>query len=299
MKLAKVTAADGSTAVALLEDSGAARLLDLSLSDSIASLADILHAPDPAAVVDRLLAGDSHELVAGTFTCLPPIDRQEVWAAGVTYKRSQVARMEESESAATHYDKVYTADRPELFLKATPGRVSGPGQPLRVRSDSNWTVPEPELALMVSPDLQVKGYTIGNDMSSRDIEGENPLYLPQAKCYRQCAGLGPCVLLAGEPLDMPGTLIELVIEREVSGNGENADREEIFRGQTSLERMARTFEDLVGWLGTENVFPDGVILMTGTGVVPPDDFTLIDGDVVSIEITGIGTLSNPVVKDPP
>jgi 2-dehydro-3-deoxy-D-arabinonate dehydratase len=219
---------------------------------------------------------------------LAPLDHQEVWAAGVTYKRSQVARMEESETGASHYDRVYTADRPELFYKANPGRVSGPGEPVRVRADSSWSVPEPELALVISPEMKLVGYTIGNDMSARDIEGENPLYLPQAKLYRQCAGLGPCILLAESPLNRAGTKISLRIDRK---------KKTVFKGETNLEQMARSFEDLIAWLGRENDFPKGVILMTGTGVVPDDDFSLQNDDQVSIEITGIGTLTNPVIKD--
>jgi len=289
MRLARVRTNGGSSGVAVLAENGSARLLDLSGSESIDSLADLLHSADPTAGVERLLEAGATELAAGSYTCLSPIDCQEVWAAGVTYKRSQVARMEESESAATHYDKVYTADRPELFLKATPHRVAGPGDPVRVRADSDWTVPEPELVLVISPDLRLVGYSIGNDVSARDIEGENPLYLPQAKCYREAAGLGPCVLLADSPLDRLGTEIGIKIDR---------GGEVVFEGTTNVDRMARTFEDLIEWLGRENVFPDGVVLMTGTGVVPPDEFTLEDGDTVSISITGIGTLTNPVVKDP-
>ena len=288
MRLAKVRTTEGTTGVAVLADDGSAQLLDLSSSESINSLADLLHSADPVAGVERLLSAGATGLAAGGYECLAPVDRQEVWAAGVTYKRSQEARMEESESAATHYDKVYTADRPELFLKATPHRVSGPGDPVRVRADSDWSVPEPEFALVISPDLRLVGYSIGNDMSARDIEGENPLYLPQAKCYREAAGLGPCVLLADGPLDRSGVEIELAIER---------GGEAVFGGTIQLDRMARTFEDLIDWLGRENVFPDGVVLMTGTGIVPPDEFTLEDGDSVSISITGIGTLSNPVAKD--
>lgn len=288
MKLAKVMTTQGDEHVAVLEAS-AALLLDLTGPDGPATLSDLLHGPDPVAACQRLLESGTTRVEEGGFTCLAPVDEQEIWAAGVTYKRSQVARMDESETGASHYDRVYSADRPELFLKATPHRVSGPGQPVRVRCDSQWSVPEPELALMISPDLRLVGYSIGNDMSARDIEGENPLYLPQAKVYRQCAGLGPCVLLASAELDRAGTKIVLQIERDGS---------EVFRGETSLEQMARSFEDLVDWLGRENVLPAGAVLMTGTGIVPPDDFSLEDGDSVSIEITGIGTLTNPVVKDP-
>ncbi|MCL4127723.1 UNVERIFIED_CONTAM: hypothetical protein GTU68_032238 [Idotea baltica] len=196
--------------------------------------------------------------------------------------------MEESEAAASHYDKVYTADRPELFFKATPNRVSGPGEPVRVRADSNWSVPEPEITLVINPEGKVTGYTIGNDMSARDIEGENPLYLPQAKFYKQCCGLGPCIFLTNEPLDKAATKITLSIARD--GN-------EVYRGETDVDQMAREFDDLANWLMRENDFPNGVYLLTGTGIVPDDDFTLENNDVVSIDIAGIGTLTNPVVKD--
>src|SRR5262249_17961478 len=183
------------------------------------------------------------------------------------------------------YDKVYSADRPELFLKATPERVVGPGQPVRVRTDSKWSVPEPELALVVSPDLRIVGYTIGNDMSARDIEGETPLYLPQAKIYKQSCAVGPVITLAAAMPPLPDVEIRLVIRR---------GRSVVFEGSTTLAQMARTPEALVDWLGRENEFPSGVILLTGTGIVPPDEFTLAPGDDVSISITGIGTLANRV-----
>ena len=196
--------------------------------------------------------------------------------------------MEESETGASHYDRVYTADRPELFFKAMASRVSGPGQPVRVRSDSSWSVPEPEFTLAVSPSGRIVGYTIGNDMSARDIEGENPLYLPQAKVYRQCAAVGPSVLLASEPLDPDATEIILTITRDGS---------EYFSDRTRLSQMARSFDDLVSWLYREDDFPQGAFLMTGTGIVPEDHMTLEDGDEVTIEVTGIGRLTNPVVKN--
>ena len=217
---------------------------------------------------------------------LAPIGSQEVWAAGVTYLRSKVARMEESETAGggDFYDRVYSADRPELFFKATPHRVVGPGGAVRIRGDSKWNVPEPELALLVSPGGGITGYTIGNDMSSRDIEGENPLYLPQAKVYDACCALGPCVLLAGEPLPKT-TAIAIEIRRA----GDVA-----FAGSTSLAQMKRELEDLVGYLYRDNRFPAGCFLLTGTGVVPPDSFTLRPGDEVRITIDPIGTLANVV-----
>ncbi|MBX3440420.1 MAG: fumarylacetoacetate hydrolase family protein, partial [Planctomycetaceae bacterium] len=163
-----------------------------------------------------------------------------------------------------------------------------PGEPVRVRADSDWSVPEPEFTLVLNPQLKIVGYTIGNDMSARDIEGENPLYLPQAKVYKQCCALGPVIRLAGEPLDLDATQIQISITR---------GRKEVFRGDTSLGRLNRTLEDLADWLGRENEFPQGAFLLTGTGVVPPDEFSLEDGDQVSITMTGIGTLENPVVKD--
>jgi 2-dehydro-3-deoxy-D-arabinonate dehydratase len=287
MRIAKVLLADGELRVAVLEGDDI-RLLDLSQVDNVLTLSDILHSPNPLGMARFLIDPNAAPIALESVTLLAPLDHQEVWAAGVTYKRSQVARMEESETGASHYDRVYTADRPELFYKANPGRVSGPGEPVRVRADSSWSVPEPELALVISPEMKLVGYTIGNDMSARDIEGENPLYLPQAKLYRQCAGLGPCILLAESPLNRAGTKISLRIDRK---------KKTVFKGETNLEQMARSFEDLIAWLGRENDFPKGVILMTGTGVVPDDDFSLQNDDQVSIEITGIGTLTNPVIKD--
>lgn len=286
MKLAKVRTSDGS--IEVVQDCGDHVLpLDLTQVESCASLSDILHSEDPIGLSRFLLRPETSPVAVTDVTFLAPVDLQEVWAAGVTYKRSQVARMEESETGADHYDRVYTADRPELFLKAMASRVSGPGAPVRVRSDSNWSVPEPEFTLVINPAGSIVGYTIGNDMSARDIEGENPLYLPQAKVYRQCAAVGPSVLLADGTLDLPSTKIELTIRR---GGGE------LFRGSTDLSQMAREFEDLASWLYREDEFPNGTMMMTGTGIVPDDDMTLEDGDEVSIEVTGIGTLTNPVVK---
>jgi 2-dehydro-3-deoxy-D-arabinonate dehydratase len=215
-----------------------------------------------------------------------PIDEQEVWAAGVTYLRSRDARMEESAQKDV-YDRVYDADRPELFLKATPHRVSGPGEPIAIRADSGWDVPEPELALLMNSRGEVVGYTIGNDVSSRSIEGENPLYLPQAKVFSRCAALGPVVKTVDEVDDPSDLAIDLTIRR----NGEV-----LFQDATSTGRMHRTFDDLRDYLFRANEFPAGVFLMTGTGIVPPLEFTLQDGDDVSIDIAGIGSLVNPVTR---
>jgi 2-dehydro-3-deoxy-D-arabinonate dehydratase len=215
---------------------------------------------------------------------LPPIGSQEVWAAGVTYFRSRSARMDESKDAGggTFYDRVYHAERPELFFKATAHRVVGPGAAVRIRSDAKWSVPEPELTLLLNPRGEIAGYTIGNDMSSRDIEGENPLYLPQAKVYDGSCALGPCVLLAAHPLPK-STSISISITR----NGSIP-----FQGKTTLAALKREPSDLASYLFRDNTFPTGAYLMTGTGIVPDDAFTLAHGDVIAIHIDGIGTLTN-------
>jgi 2-dehydro-3-deoxy-D-arabinonate dehydratase len=217
---------------------------------------------------------------------LPPIERQEVWAAGVTYFRSRTARMEESKvSSGSHfYDLVYNADRPELFFKAAPWRVVGSGASVRIRRDARWNVPEPELALLIAPSGRILGYTAGNDMSSRDIEGENPLYLPQAKVYDGACALGPAILVT---LDTPPTSTR--IQLEIRRGGEVA-----FAGSTTLAEMKRDLTTLVEYLYRETSFPDGCVLLTGTGVVPPDTFTLQSGDEVAITIDQIGTLRNTV-----
>jgi len=217
---------------------------------------------------------------------LPPIGNQEVWAAGVTYYRSRNARMEESKSAGggDFYDRVYHAQRPELFFKATPHRVVGPGANVAIRSDATWSVPEPELTLFISPSGKIAGYTIGNDMSSRDIEGENPLYLPQAKVYDRSCALGPCLLIAIEPLPLS---TEIAIEIRRAG-------QKHFSGATTLKEMKRQPEELAGYLYRANSFPCGCFLLTGTGIVPPDSFTLKSGDEIRITIPAIGTLVNVV-----
>jgi len=218
-------------------------------------------------------------------TILAPAGNQEVWAAGVTYYRSRNARMEESKSAGggSFYDAVYTAERPELFFKAAGWRVIGPGKPVRIRSDARWSVPEPELTLLISNSGRLVGYTIGNDMSSRDIEGENPLYLPQAKVYDSSCALGPCVLLASSPL------IDNAIRLEITRQGERS-----FCGSTSVSELKRNPQLLIDFLFKDLSFPKGAFLMTGTGIVPPDDFTLQHGDVIKIAIDGIGVLENHV-----
>ena len=222
----------------------------------------------------------------GQVTLLAPIDTQEVWASGVTYSRSRDARMEESTQKDV-YDLVYDAERPELFMKGTASRVSGPGEEVAIRGDSTWDVPEPELVLALNSRGEIVGYTIGNDVSSRSIEGENPLYLPQAKVYAQCAGLGPWISLTSEIEDARNLAIRLDIARNGSSH---------FTGETSTNQIHRTFEDLTGYLFRHNRFPQGAFLMTGTGIIPPAEFTLEDGDEVTITIEGIGALQNPVVR---
>jgi 2-dehydro-3-deoxy-D-arabinonate dehydratase len=236
----------------------------------------------------RVAAAISNEAVKAfdPATVLAPVASQEVWAAGVTYYRSRSARIEESRDAGggNFYDRVYSAERPELFFKATGRRVIGPRSAVRIRSDAKWSVPEPELTLLINPAGAIVGYTIGNDMSSRDIEGENPLYLPQAKIYDGSCSLGPCVLLSPEP--MPKTT---TVKLEIARQGKTA-----YTGSTTLAELKRDPQELAGFLFRDNSFPQGVFLMTGTGVVPADDFTLSSGDIIQISIDGIGTLENYV-----
>ena len=253
------------------------------------SLADAMAMPaaDLRARLESVTANGGEGVPRDSVTFAAPIDRQEVWAAGVTYLRSRDARMEESVAAKSAYDLVYEADRPEIFFKATPSRVTGPGEEIAIRGDSTWDVPEPELALLINRDGEIIGYSIGNDMSSRSIEGENPLYLPQAKMYSRCAGLGPVITLAWEMGDIRDRAIRLVIRR---------GGEVLFDGSTSTSQIHRTFDDLVGYLRRHNEFPHGVFLMTGTGIIPPSEFTLEHGDDVEISIDNIGSLRQPVIR---
>lgn len=224
--------------------------------------------------------------VAAPMDLLAPMESQEVWAAGVTYYRSRAARMAESQDAGggDFYDRVYSAERPELFFKASAHRVVGPGAAVRIRRDSKWNVPEPELTLLISPSGKILGYTAGNDMSSRDIEGENPLYLPQAKVYDGSCALGPGILVVPE---VPGPTTAIGVKITRAGVT-------MFDEGTTLQGLKRTPVELVSYLYREASFPHGALLMTGTGVVPPDSFTLLPGDRVDISIEGIGTLSNTV-----
>jgi 2-dehydro-3-deoxy-D-arabinonate dehydratase len=287
MKLVKYRTASGEKGVGRIDDD---RLIPLDLSGrQYNTLAEILEADNPWEVAEFLTDRRADPIPWINVRLLAPIDDQEVWAAGVTYTRSKTARMEESTAAASCYDRVYDAPRPELFFKASPHRVAGPDEPLRIRQDAQWSVPEPEFTLVLTTRLQIVGYTIGNDMSSRDIEGDNPLYLPQAKVYDACCGLGPCIVLA--PAGALPSPEEVTIEMVVLRDGKAA-----FQGQTDLSKMARKPEHLVQWLARDNSFPTGAFLLTGTGIVPPNLFTLLPGDVVKITIEGVGTLSNPVIQ---
>lgn len=266
----------------LVTDSG--HILDLTPA-RIHSLIQVLKNADP---VDFLKTVDPDSLSQNrldSVVLLPPVDQQEVWAAGVTYFRSKTARMEESNFSATAYDKVYEAPRPELFFKSLPEKVVGPGAPVGIRKDASWNVPEPELALIINAAGSIVGFTIGNDMSSRDIEGENLLYLPQAKIYDKSCALGPWILLGPSEADARKWAIRIDIQR----NGEK-----VFSVASSVNQIRRSFGELASYLCRSQNFPHGAVLLTGTGIVPDDDFTLQSGDIITISISGIGSLTNTV-----
>jgi 2-dehydro-3-deoxy-D-arabinonate dehydratase len=258
---------------------------DLSAA-GVTQLTPLLERDDLVAHLQSLGAAKLTQVHIADVRILPPIERQEVWAVGVTYLRSKKARMEESDFSATAYDKVYDAPRPELFFKSMPEKVVGFGEAVGIRRDAKWNVPEPELALVLNSRGEVVGYTIGNDMSSRDIEGENLLYLPQAKIYDRSCAVGPFIEIGASEEEARAWTIEIRITR-----GEK----EVFRGDTSVGRIKRTFTELAEYLFRSQTFPSGAVLLTGTGVVPSDDFTLQPGDVIRIDISGIGSLENSVV----
>jgi 2-dehydro-3-deoxy-D-arabinonate dehydratase len=286
MRLIKFTTDSDSTPwVGLLDEDRV-----VPLTAGARALSQILHSQNVSDTIKEILRTAADPLELAAVLVQSPIDGQEVWGAGVTYERSMLARQEESEQGASFYDLVYRAARPELFFKATPSRVVGPNRPIRVRGDTKWCVPEPELALVISPKLELVGFTIGNDVSARDIEGENPLYLPQAKLYDASCALGPAITVANAMPQVSDIHINLVIERRGA---------KLWEGSTSAGRMVRTFQELIDWLGRDNHFPDGLILLTGTGIVPPDEISLQQDDHVRITISGIGTLANPVVQSNP
>lgn len=282
MKLCRFTTDTLLPRIGLLETDTVA---DLS-SAGIASLQHVLEADHPAATVAAALKESLPRLPLQKVRLLAPVERQEVWAAGVTYLRSKAARMEESDFSARAYDHVYEAPRPEIFFKSLPSKVVGPGESVGIRRDARWSVPEPELALVLNSRGRMVGCTVGNDMSSRDIEGENLLYLPQAKIYERSCALGPCITL----LDDEATARTWQVRIEIRRAGQTA-----FTGCTPVDRIKRSFAELAEWLFRSQRFPEGAILLTGTGVVPPDAFSLVAGDSVEIEISGIGTLVNDVV----
>jgi 2-dehydro-3-deoxy-D-arabinonate dehydratase len=260
-------------------------LLDLSEA-GINQMEPMLESNDALSELEKLSQEKLPRITLSNVRLLAPVERQEVWAAGVTYLRSKKARMDESEFSATAYDRVYEAERPELFFKSLPEKVVAVGEPVGIRRDARWSVPEPELALVLNSRGRVVGYTIGNDMSSRDIEGENLLYLPQAKIYRGSCALGPWIHLGAPESTARAWKIRLKIRRRGDA---------VFAGETCIDQIKRRFDELAQFLFRSQVFSRGAVLLTGTGVVPPDTFTLQEGDVVEIEVTGIGLLSNPVM----
>jgi 2-dehydro-3-deoxy-D-arabinonate dehydratase len=254
---------------------------------SVANWDDFVNDDELFSKLNRLtFEGSTEDSAAPESAILAPIGQQELWACGVTYLRSKIGRQEESKDAGggDFYGRVYEAERPEVFFKSTPHRVVGHGGKVHIRKDSTWDVPEPELTLFATSSGKIVGYTIGNDMSSRSIEGENPLYLPQAKTYDGCAALGPCLYVPGKPISLD-TNISLEIRRKGSI---------VFQGRTNLNQLKRSPEELVSFVYRACSFPKGCFIMTGTGIVPPNDFTLQSKDEISITIDPIGTLVNLV-----
>jgi 2-dehydro-3-deoxy-D-arabinonate dehydratase len=282
MKLCRFQTANGEIKIGLVSND---HLLDLTLA-GVDRMAPLLESDDLAEQLAQLSRKSLPRINVSEIKLLAPVERQEVWAAGVTYLRSKTARMEESDFSATAYDRVYSAERPELFFKALAEKVVPSGEPVGIRRDAKWSVPEPELALVLNSRGRIAGYTIGNDMSSRDIEGENLLYLPQAKVYEHSCALCPWITVAVAEDEARKWNISIEIARAGSP---------VFTGETSAGRIKRTFTELAEFLFRSQRFPHGAVLLTGTGIVPPDNFTLQAGDVVTIHIDNIGTLQNPVV----
>jgi 2-dehydro-3-deoxy-D-arabinonate dehydratase len=282
MKICRYLTADNQVRIGLAKGDNA--LLDLSPA-GIDSITALLESGDAAKRLAGL--GELTEIPLANVTLLSPIEVQEIWAAGVTYLRSKDARMEESDFSATAYDRVYDATRPELFFKSLPEKVVACGEPVGIRADAQWSVPEPELVLMMNSRGEIAGYAVGNDMSSRDIEGENLLYLPQAKVYHRSCAVGPWVRVGAREEEAREWEITIQIER----GGKT-----VFEGTVSVNQIKRTFGELSAAMFQSQVFPFGCALLTGTGIVPDDDFTLKEGDTVRIRISGIGCLNNPVVR---
>jgi len=282
MKLCRFLHPDGVARIGAVTDP--ATLLDLTAA-GLPDLTTLLEADDPLAGLRNLIKANPPSVGLDGIQLLAPVERQEVWAAGVTYLRSKSARMEESDFSASAYDRVYAAERPELFFKSLAEKVVAPGGQVGIRRDATWNVPEPELALVLNSRGEIVGHTIGNDMSSRDIEGENLLYLPQAKTYHRSCALGPWIVLGTTEAQAREWDIRMAIHRA----GEN-----VFAGETSVGQIKRRFDELAGYLFRSQCFPHGAVLLTGTGIIPPEQFTLHEGDRVRIEVTGIGGLQNTV-----
>ncbi len=260
------------------------QVLDLS-ADGIDRLSALFELEGLISILNSLRNQNLPRFELSQVRLLPPVDRQEVWAAGVTYLRSKKARMEESDFSASAYDRVYDAPRPELFFKSLPDKVVATGEHVGIRKDAKWNVPEPELVLILNSRGHLSGYSIGNDMSSRDIEGENLLYLPQAKMYDRSCAMGPFIRVGATEAEARTWAIQIQISRE---------EKPVFQGQTSVNQIKRSFEELAGYLFRSQSFPHGAALLTGTGIVPPNEFTLQPGDRIEIEISGIGKLENQV-----
>jgi 2-dehydro-3-deoxy-D-arabinonate dehydratase len=282
MKLCRFKTGQNDVRIGWVSDDSS--VLDLT-AGGIARMTPLLESADPAAELNALAKKKFPRLPLSEVQLCAPVEGQEVWAAGVTYLRSKTARMEESDFSATAYDQVYAAERPEIFFKCLPEKVVPTGDTVGIRKDARWNVPEPELALVLNSRGRIVGHTIGNDMSSRDIEGENLLYLPQAKIYDRSCALGPWITL-GTP---EATAREWTIRIAIQRNGA-----QVFGGETSVGKIKRGFEELAGFLFRSQSFPHGAVLLTGTGVVPPDTFTLQPRDEIEIEISGIGRLRNSV-----
>ena len=283
MKICRFLSGDAVVRIGLVGDD--AHVTDLTPA-GITTLSQVLESADPVALLSGVDRQTLPRLALAGVILRPPIERQEVWAAGVTYLRSKTARMEESDFSATAYDRVYDAERPEIFFKAIAEKVVPTGEAVGIRRDAKWSVPEPELALVINSRGQIVGCSIGNDMSSRDIEGENLLYLPQAKVYDRSCALGPCICLGVKEADVRDWTVRSTIVRAGAP---------VFSGETRLGNIKRSFDELAGYLCRSQSFPHGAVLLTGTGIVPPDDFTLHEHDVVEIEIASIGVLRNSVV----
>jgi 2-dehydro-3-deoxy-D-arabinonate dehydratase len=282
MKICRFKDKHGEIRVGLVTDEA---LVDLTPA-GIAQLHPLLESDDLVSQLNQIAHQNLPRIALSDVQLCAPVERQEVWAAGVTYLRSKAARMEESDFSATAYDRVYAAERPEIFFKSLAEKVVAAGEPVGIRRDAKWSVPEPELALVLNSRGKIVGHTIGNDMSSRDIEGENLLYLPQAKTYNRSCALGPWIHLGASETAAREWRIRIKILR----NGQS-----VFTGETSVGQIKRSFEELAGFLFRSQVFANGAVLLTGTGIVPPDVFTLQAQDVIEIEVSGIGVLRNPVV----